>query len=178
MDILFGFYILLFVCILAFPSVFMAMKYKKVGESPFGIAPREDLLNLREEREILLSNFFDLKAEEETGKMKEGEFRNLSQDLLLRLDDIDKKIQSIENLPITEEASADPTPNESKSPGNSSGTEKTAVATTASEVSSASRSDRQTSNPSSVVIHFCPSCGTKALPNAKFCHNCGYSLNA
>ncbi|MCC5813883.1 MAG: zinc ribbon domain-containing protein [Leptospira sp.] len=149
MDFLLIIYSILLILIILFPAIFLTYKYQSQDESssPFGSGPREDISNLMEEKEILLSNLGDLKAEEETGKMKQGEFREYSKELLVALNDVDQKILTLEksspsaNSPLVQ-----------------------------NEISSA---NKQTENKTQIVVKFCPACGTKALENAKFCHNCG-----
>jgi|JI8StandDraft_1071087.scaffolds.fasta_scaffold44589_2 ribosomal protein L32 len=92
MDLLFILYCFLFILIIVAPSALIYWKYNENGESLFGASPDEELSNLQEEKQILLSNLGDLKAEEETGKLKNGEFQNLSLELLESLSDIDYQI--------------------------------------------------------------------------------------
>lgn len=106
MDVLLIIYTVLFVAILGFPTVFLFIKFSKKN-SVFGEALEEDYLNLLEEKQILLSNLGDLKAEDETGKLKSGEFRELSQGLLQDLEAIDSKItESKKSVPMKENSPA------------------------------------------------------------------------
>ncbi len=98
MDLLYILYCLIFISILIAPSALIYWKYNDNGESLFGTSPDEALSNLLEEKQILLSNLGDLKAEDETGKLQIGEFQNLSLDLLESLADIDFQIsQRLQN---------------------------------------------------------------------------------
>jgi hypothetical protein len=109
MDILLIIYSVIFVAILGFPSAFLFVRFKK--NSVFGEAVAEDYLNLLEEKQILLSNLGDLKAEDETGKLKTGEFRELSQGLLHDLDAIDSKIsESKKSIAMKEKTPSNVTP--------------------------------------------------------------------
>lgn len=160
MDFLLIIYLLLFISILLFPFAFMAWKYKDERTSPFGLGAREDVSNLKEEKEILLANLGDLKAEEETGKMKDGEFRNLSKDILLKLQEIDERLLEInKDLESGQDVSTR---------GDSIQSEKKLKTHLASGTLVNDKSTKTLTK-----ISFCPQCGTQALSNAKFCHNCG-----
>lgn len=100
MDILLIFYCLLFLFILIAPTGFVFFKYKDKNTSLFGESPDEFTSNLKEERLILLSNLADLKAEEETGKLKQGEFQDLSKDILVSLSSIDDRLTKVREYPL------------------------------------------------------------------------------
>lgn len=100
MDILLIFYCLLFLFILIAPTGFVFYKFKDKNTSLFGDSPDEFTSNLKEERLILLSNLADLKAEEETGKLKQGEFQDLSKDILVSLSSIDDRLMKVRDYPM------------------------------------------------------------------------------
>lgn len=146
MDFLLIFYCLFFVFILIAPTGFVFLKYKDNESSLFGESPDEYTSNLKEERLILLSNLADLKAEEETGKLKHGEFQDLSKDILNSLTSIDTRLVQTNKVQTSE------IPNNQ----NTSSTTK--------------------QNTKLEDFNFCPSCGSQLVNSAKFCHSCGYKL--
>ncbi|WCL50397.1 zinc ribbon domain-containing protein [Leptospira sp. GIMC2001] len=163
MDFLLYFYSFLFLLIIVTPSIFLVLRYKENSASPFGDTPNEFVLNLEGERQILISNLADLKAEQETGKMKEGEFREYSKEILSRLNDIDTNLSESKNQTarIYNKSIGDSKNNPTPISANQSNQE--------------TLTNYSQSNKTS-AINFCPSCGTKSIENALFCHNCGFKF--
>jgi hypothetical protein len=93
MDYLLILYSLLMGMVLIFPFVYLGiLKNNPQKEIP---SPKNSI-----ERKMLLENLRDLKTDYETKKFSESDFAVLSEDIIRKLEEIDKKI---EKEPIIEE---------------------------------------------------------------------------
>ena len=93
MDYLLILYSLLMGMVLIFPFVYLGiLKNNPQQEIP---SPKNSI-----ERKMLLENLRDLKTDYETKKFSETDFAVLSEDIIRKLEEIDKKIQK---EPIAEE---------------------------------------------------------------------------
>jgi hypothetical protein len=171
MDLILILYSILFAGILVLPFLFL-WKYSQSGDqSPFGKSQPESILDLEESREILLSNLRDLKAEEETGKLKKNEFQELARELFDQLAEIDQSLER-ENR-FRQEIMVPKT--ESEKLG-SRASDTLANRSSSSDKESVSVLDREQTGGISSEIHYCPNCGTKQISGANFCHSCGFDL--
>ena len=93
MDYLLFIYSAVLGVILISPFLFLSLGKKKSSDS------NESNKNLIK-RKMLLENLRDLKTDYETGKFSNSDFQNLSRDILLKLEEIDRSIPEKNKTPL------------------------------------------------------------------------------